>query len=150
MTPRSEPTPVAEPQAGLSSPAPSRRRPLVVALAAAAVALAAWGVHAWRAAGTESTDDAQVEAEVVAIAPRIPGQVLRVAVKEDQAVKKGDLIVELDPADLAARVALAEADLDAAVAQASVVEASARGGLSSARAGVSASSAGLAGAAAQV
>jgi membrane fusion protein (multidrug efflux system) len=150
MTPRSEPTPVADPPAGLSSPAPARRRPLVALVGLGAVALAAWGVYAWRAAGAESTDDAQVEAEVVAIAPRIPGQVARVLVKEDQPVKKGDPLVELDTADLAARVALAEAELDAAAAQAAVVEASARGGLSSARAGVSASSAGLAGAAAQV
>jgi tripeptide aminopeptidase len=52
------------------------------------------------ASGSETTDDAQVEADVVAVGPRIPGQVLRVLVRTDQAVKQGELLFELDPADL--------------------------------------------------
>jgi membrane fusion protein (multidrug efflux system) len=131
-------------------PAPSRRRPLLIAAGLLSVAVLVLGGRAVLIAGTESTDDAQVEADVVAVAPRIPGQVLRVLVRDDQPVRKGDLLLELDPADLAAHVQQAAAELEMAAAQVQVVEASARGGLSSARAGLSASSASVAGAGAQV
>jgi membrane fusion protein (multidrug efflux system) len=146
MKPEPSPTTPAAP----SSPAPSRRRPALIAggiLVAVALAL---GLRALLDAGKEATDDAQLEADVVALAARIPGQVLQVRVQDDQPVKQGELLLELDPADLAARVRQAEAELDSAAAQAAVVEAGARGGLSSARAGVSANSAGLASAAGQV
>src|SRR5512140_2671828 len=114
--------------------------------ALAAVALA-MGAYAFATRNEETTDDAQVEADVVPIAPRTGGAVLAVAVQDNQAVKKGDLLVELDPADNAARLAQAEAELataqaqlEAALAQEQVVAASAKGGLSSARAMVSGSS----------
>jgi len=139
-----------DPTGPASVPAPSRRRPLLIAAGLLSVVVLVLGGRAVLIAGTESTDDAQVEADVVAVAPRIPGQVLRVLVRDDQPVKKGDLLFELDPADLAARVQQAAAELEMAAAQVSVVEASARGGLSSARAGLSASSASVAGAGAQV
>jgi len=45
------------------------------------------------------TDDAAARANVVGIAPRVSGQILRIAVQDNQAVKKGDLLFELDPAD---------------------------------------------------
>jgi membrane fusion protein (multidrug efflux system) len=109
-----------------------------------------WGLRLLVTSGLETTDDGQVDADVVAVGPRIPGQVLRVLVKDDQVVRKGEVLFELDPADLVARVQQAEAELDSAVATAAVAEASARGGFSTAKAGVSASASGLAGAAAQV
>lgn len=64
--------------------------------------------------GTESTDDAQVEGHIVNIAARVPGQVQKVFVKDNQSVKKGDILVELDSTELDARVAGAKADLSAA------------------------------------
>ncbi len=133
-----------------ASPPAGRRRPLLIIGAVVALLAAGWGIHALLVAGTEGTDDAQIDADVVSIGPRVPGQVIRVLVRENQPVKKGDLLFELDPADYAARVQQAEADLDLAVSQATVVEASARGGLSTAQAGLTASAAGLAGSAAQV
>jgi membrane fusion protein (multidrug efflux system) len=138
------------PVVAATPPPARRRRPLLIAAGVLAALAAVLVVRAVLAAGVETTDDAQVEADVVAVGPRIPGQVLRALVVTDQPVKKGDVLFELDPADLSARVHQAEAELDSAVAQAAVAEASARGGLSSARAGVSASASGLAGAAAQV
>jgi membrane fusion protein (multidrug efflux system) len=108
-------------------------------------------------AGQESTDDAQVEADVVPLAARAAGLVLKVDVFENQAVKKGEVLLELDPADFAARVRQAEAELATASAQAvvadsqaQVTEASARGGLTSARALVSGSSVGVASADASI
>jgi membrane fusion protein (multidrug efflux system) len=65
----------------------------------------------------QTTDDAQIEAHVANVSPRVTGQVVRVAVKDNQAVKAGDLLIELDARDLLARRAAARADLAAARAQ---------------------------------
>src|SRR4029078_9270655 len=46
---------------------------------------------------TPFTTDAYVQAYVVQVAPRVEGQVVRVCVEENQAVKKGDLLSEIDP-----------------------------------------------------
>ncbi len=43
------------------------------------------------------TDDASVTANIVAIAPRISGPITRIAVKDNQFVKAGDLLFEIDP-----------------------------------------------------
>jgi membrane fusion protein (multidrug efflux system) len=107
--------------------------------------------------GQVSTDDAQVEADVVPIAARVGGPVLRVAVADNAFVHKGDVLVEIDSRDYAARLKQAEAELEsaqaqaqAADAQATVAEAGAKGGFSSARAQVSTSSAQASSADAQV
>jgi multidrug resistance efflux pump len=50
------------------------------------------------------TRDGQVRANVVGIAPRVPGPIIRVAVIDNQRVKKGDLLFEIDPADFQAVV----------------------------------------------
>jgi membrane fusion protein, multidrug efflux system len=114
--------------------------------AAFLLALGAW-MLATR--GHQTTDDAQVESEVVSIAARVGGSVRRVAVRENQAVKKGDLLVEIDDADLAARLEQARAELAGAEARALVAEASATGGLRSALASVTGSSDGVSQAQAQ-
>ncbi len=98
------------------------------------------GVWLLLTSGHQTTDDAQVEADVVAVAPRVGGMVRRVTVGENQPVRKGDLLLEIDGADLAARLELARADLANAEARALVAEASATGGLRSALAQVEGSS----------
>jgi membrane fusion protein (multidrug efflux system) len=70
-----------------------------------------------------ATDDAQVEADTVPLAPRVGGAVARVLVQENQAVKKGDLVLVIDHEDLAAKVREAEADVEIARAQASAADA---------------------------
>jgi len=57
------------------------------------------------------TRDGQVRANVVGIAPRISGPVIRVAVHDNQQVKKGDLLFEIDPTDFAAQVDVANGQL---------------------------------------
>ncbi|MBG8553122.1 HlyD family secretion protein [Hymenobacter guriensis] len=69
----------------------------------------------------EETDDAQVEGDVYPVLPRVAGPVLEVKVEDNQAVKKGDVLVTLDPADYQQRVNAAQAAL--AAAQANVVAA---------------------------
>src|SRR5262245_7496813 len=46
---------------------------------------------------TPFTTEAYVQAYVIQVAPRVEGQVVRVHVQENQAVKKGDLLFEIDP-----------------------------------------------------
>jgi membrane fusion protein (multidrug efflux system) len=53
----------------------------------------------------ESTDDAFMDSDVVAVAPRVAGQVQVVHVKANQPVKRGDMLVELDPRDYEVRQA---------------------------------------------
>jgi len=67
--------------------------------------------------GKETTDDAQVEAHVSNVAPRITGQVKRVLVVDNQEVKPGDALVELDDRDQQVKVNAARADLAAKNAQ---------------------------------
>jgi len=64
--------------------------------------------------GKVTTDDAQVEGHISNVAARVPGQVKRVLVTDDQPVHAGDVLVELDDADLAARLEASRADLAAA------------------------------------
>ena len=73
---------------------------------------------------TISTDDAYVNGHVTFVAPRVPGQVAKVLVDDNYRVKKGDVLVQLDPEPYRimveikqAAVAVAEADLVAANAQ---------------------------------
>ena len=61
-----------------------------------------------------TTDNAFVEAHIHSISARIPGIVKSVAVQDNQFVRKGDLIVELDPTDYRARVADATASINMA------------------------------------
>jgi membrane fusion protein (multidrug efflux system) len=67
--------------------------------------------------GQETTDDAQVEAHVANVSPRVSGQVVRVLVKDNQRVQPGDVLVELDDRDAVIRLASVRADLAAARAQ---------------------------------
>ncbi|MFO0892631.1 MAG: HlyD family secretion protein [Isosphaeraceae bacterium] len=76
------------------------------------------------ALNTVSTDDAYVNGHVTLVAPRVPGQVARVLVSDNNRVKRGDLLVQLDrepyqvQLDIKkAAVVGAEADLKAAEAQ---------------------------------
>jgi membrane fusion protein (multidrug efflux system) len=71
----------------------------------------------------ESTDDAFVEAYVTVLSSRVPGQVARLLVTDNQAVKEGDVLVEIDPRDYEASHAQALADLAAARSQADQAQA---------------------------
>jgi membrane fusion protein (multidrug efflux system) len=70
------------------------------------------GLCMWyRSKALVETDDAFVESHVHVISPRVAGHVLRVLVKDNQRVGKGDLLVELDPAEYQAQVDRAAAVL---------------------------------------
>src|SRR4029450_13452430 len=83
--------------------------PIGVVAASIALTVAYWALVL---RGWERTDDAFVDGHMVFLSPRVAGQVLEVRVVENQQVKKGDVLVRLDPVDFEARVARARADLD--------------------------------------
>lgn len=76
---------------------------------------AGWGLWYWLAeAGRVSTDNAYVGADTAQVTPLVAGPVAEVRVANTQMVRKGEILVTLDPAD--ARIAVAEAE--SALAQA--------------------------------
>jgi membrane fusion protein (multidrug efflux system) len=98
-----------------------RRAPLVLGV----LLVAAGGVAALlylTRLGKEKTDDAQVEAHVSSVAARIAGQVKRVRVVDNQEVKPGEVLVELDDRDQQVKLADARAMLDEANAQLSLAQ----------------------------
>lgn len=83
------------------------------------VLIAATGLWFWLTSGkTVSTDNAYVKQDIVSISSEIGGRVVKVAVRENQLVKAGDLLFTIDPAPY--RIALAQADADLASAQVKV------------------------------
>jgi membrane fusion protein, multidrug efflux system len=57
------------------------------------------------------TDDATARANVVGIAPRVSGQTIKLNVQDNQAVKKGDVLFEIDPEDYRLVLEKAKAEL---------------------------------------
>ncbi len=75
----------------------------------------------WRSTFTEDTDDAQVDGNLYQVSSRITGHVIKVYVDDNQTVKQGDPIADIDPADY--QVALEQAEANLASAQAQYVQA---------------------------
>jgi len=101
------------------------RRALLIGAVALAAAIGA-GRYWTYAQAHESTDDAQVDAEIVAVPAKITATVKKIHFVENQAVKAGDLLAELDDDAPRARLAQAQASLDAAEAAAEAADADAR------------------------
>ena len=64
----------------------------------------------------QSTDDAFVEGHIVSIAPRVEGPVLNLLIDDNQHVKKGDLLLEIDPKDYEVKLNQTKAKLEEAKA----------------------------------
>jgi membrane fusion protein, multidrug efflux system len=88
-------------------------RPSVIVIAAAlAIVGIGYGAFAMFHSFThESTDDAFVDAHILLTAPKIAGRVATVHINDNQDVKKGDLLIEIDPADAEAALTQANAKL---------------------------------------
>ena len=71
----------------------------------------------------ETTDDAFLDGHIVSLAPKVAGRIKQVCVKDNQAVKAGDLLVEIDPRDLAVLVEQKHAALKAAQANLELLKA---------------------------
>ena len=99
-----------------------RRPGVIVAIAVLAIAGIGYGAFAMFHSFThESTDDAFIDVHFVSVAPKIAGRVAVVHVDDNQLVKKGDVLVEIDPRDF--QVALAQAKANLAKDKATQVQA---------------------------
>jgi len=110
------PTPAAPVQETEITQPKSRRRGIIVVVLVVLVAVAVgfW----WHSTFSEDTDDAQVNGHLIQVSSRIAGQVIKVDVAENQEVKAGDTIAELDPKDYDVAVENAQANLANAQAMA--------------------------------
>jgi membrane fusion protein, multidrug efflux system len=98
-------------------PATKRRR-IIIGIAVGVVVLVA-GIAWWLYSRTyESTDDAQINGHLNAIASRVAGTVKAVYVENGQPVKAGQPLVDLDPSDYEVLVGQARAGYEQAIAQA--------------------------------
>jgi membrane fusion protein, multidrug efflux system len=105
----------------VETPSPSsvpRRRPGLRTVAFAGLVLfAIGGFWFFHARGSEATDDAQVDGHLIPIASRVDGTIQDVHVEDNQAVKAGELLVELDPRDYQVASDQAKAQFNQAAAQ---------------------------------
>jgi membrane fusion protein (multidrug efflux system) len=122
----SSPDPAAKPK--------RKHRLRIWVVAIAGVLLVVFGVP-WilHSLNTVSTDDAYVNSYVTFVAPRVPGQVLRVLVDDNYRVNKGDVLVELDPKPYQVQVAIKQAAVDNARANLVQTQANVRGLIGRAR-----------------
>ncbi|MGE9550645.1 HlyD family secretion protein [Erwinia amylovora] len=92
------------------------KKPLIILGIAVVIALivALWFWLSTR--NIETTDDAFTEADAVTIAPKASGYVTKLLVRDNQRVKKGDLLVLIDPRDNTAQRDQAQAQLGLATA----------------------------------
>jgi len=102
------------------SPEKKSRRKLVIIAVVVLLAIGA-ALFYWHSTFTEDTDDAQVDGDLYQVSARVAGQVTKVYVEDNQAVKAGDLIAEIDPKDF--EVALEQAQANLASAEAAAIQA---------------------------
>ena len=100
----------------------SRNRFLPVALLGAVLLVVALGAYYLIAVHPyETTDDAFIDGHAIQISPKVAGRVSKVLIADNQTVKKGDSLVQIDPNDY--DVAAAQARANLAVAESRLVEA---------------------------
>ena len=89
-----------------------RRPGVIIAVAALTVLGISYGAFAMFHSFThESTDDAFIDVHTVSVAPKVAGRVAVVRVDDNQLVRKGDVLVEIDPRDFQVALAQAKANL---------------------------------------
>lgn len=91
-----------------------------IAILIAIIVLLVVGFFAYRYfTSYESTDDAQVDGHINSVSARVSGHVVKLNVRDNQYVKAGDVLVEIDPADYQLAYERAKADYADAQATAS-------------------------------
>jgi multidrug resistance efflux pump len=107
--PQDTPAPVSLP----AEPPPPRRRHRVFPVLITLLTVAAAGALGWKTwtvyMGTPWTRDATVRAYVVTMAPEIAGLIVQLPVADNQLVRKGDLLMQIDPTNYRIAVNLAQA-----------------------------------------
>jgi len=115
-----------EPQQGQPEPSRERAKPppdprrhrrnlLIAAVVGVLllIALIGFGYYWWTTLRWfESTDDAYTQADAVVIAPKVPGYVTKLLVTDNEVVKAGETLVQIDPRDYKAALDQALANLE--------------------------------------
>lgn len=93
--------------------APGKSRHWIAALliVVIAVALVAWALRLGDA--SPKTDDAYAVADTIGVVPEIAGRIVALPVQDNQRVKQGDVLLQVDPRPYALQVAHAQAELHA-------------------------------------
>ncbi|MEA3030457.1 MAG: rane fusion protein multidrug efflux system [Sphingomonadales bacterium] len=110
----------ADSAAGAAGEKAARKAPWRLALMLSVpLILAIIGGYMWLTSGRYvSTDNAYVQQDMVTVAPEVNGRISEVLVRENQQVRRGDLLFRIDPRPF--RIALAQADAQIAAAQVQV------------------------------
>jgi membrane fusion protein (multidrug efflux system) len=112
-------TPSGEPAPPIKEESNPRRRFIIIGVVLLLILGAVF--FYWRSTFSEDTDDAQVDGNLYQVSSRVTGHVVKVYVDDNQMVKAGQLLVEIDPTDY--QVALDQAMADLANAQAQYTQA---------------------------
>ena len=114
-SPEPRPSPLKNPRV--------RRVLLIVAVIAVVAGIAGFVRYESYGKYQQSTNDAYVQADGVTVSPKVAGYVDKVFVAENQPVKAGDPLVQIDARDYHARAAQSQAQIDVAEANATGVQA---------------------------
>jgi len=93
-----------------------RKVPPFVIIGVVALLIIVAGLFYWHSTYYEDTDDAQIAGNIEQISARVGGQVVNVAVLQEQKVEAGQLLVEIDPRDYQVAVQQAKGNMDSAEA----------------------------------
>ena len=103
-----------DPQEKAAIREPKGRTKWIVALILVLFCIAGYFVYLEYFAGRESTDDAQIDGHINPIAAKVSGHVLAIKIEDNQFVKAGTILVQIDPKDYVVALEKARADLAAA------------------------------------
>ena len=125
-----------------AAPEPKKRSKVFLLILIAMILGGAWfGITKYiHAQHHEETDDAQIEADIIPIIPRVSGYVSEIRVKDNQRVHKGDTLIIIDDRDLKINLEQALAALSTAKSNVAASRANtnaARSGIATSREGVS-------------
>jgi membrane fusion protein, multidrug efflux system len=86
------------------------RRAVIGLAGLVALGILGWGGWAWYKSGAEvSTDDAYVEGTISPVSAKVSGHIVEMLVRDNQAVKSGEVLFRVDPRDYEAKLAQARA-----------------------------------------
>ncbi len=104
-------------------PLPRKKKLIGLLLCLGAVAVLAGGWVWVAASGEASTDNAYVRGDVTSLAPKVAGYITTVEVEDNETVQVGDVLFRIDDRDYRARLAQAAANVEAAKARLTNVDA---------------------------
>lgn len=88
------------------------KKRVIVPLITAVILLVLGAIVSVNSIFYKSTDDAFVEGHIITVAPRVAGPVINLNIEDNQEVKKGDLLLEIDPKDYETKLKQSKAKLE--------------------------------------